>query len=1108
MENARPVSASAADRRPAPPCPDPEALAAWVDQGLGAEERDRVTAHLAACDDCRTLVAHVLETSEALRSPTVARFPVPQAPRPRRRSLLVASSVLAAAAAVVLVVRVQPDWVRSLTTGTADSRLADLASAVGDERTVEARLTGGFRHGSLRAPVRSGGSLAPADWTLYAAAGKIRELAEQQSTAANLHALGVAHLIVGELDAAVQVLEDATTEAPGVARYEADLAAAYIARAKQLDRPDDLPRALGAAERALAVDGALPEARFNRALALEALFLVDQARTAWEAYLAVDHTSGWADEARRRLENLPVGATPVSDATRSHPPPLGNDTVEAGLDWLLRTGLPGWATAVHAGDAARATSDAAMLADYAATLSSLSDDPFATAIASLPTSGSEAARRHAEGVTALGEALRHMDAEAMPAAAAPLGVACDRLSGALIEFCLSHLGAIDAMRRNSVGARARAVRVAERAAAERWRYLAGRASMLDGFRLVMEGDFLAATASYRKAADQLLEARYRSSAGYASGQLAELLDLSGAPVDSWRTRMNALEAAALSDTSRLSYLALLSTAWGLARKGAYVPSRYFLDAADRVGSGAPGIQRLAGVSAAVTAALASGDVQGARALLASATSAIDASTDPRAARLRADVLALTAAVEWREGNPAAEQSLTSAIAIMGPERRLQRADALLTRAVIRASSSGTGDAAEADLTEALSILEGQGTVAGAAIGSTSTNPGAARATAAVIAANEQLQGLRGLALAERVKEAIDGVHVDRRIDPQTLEQQLARLRPGHVIVFYLQAADELLVWVARGAAVHFERREVSQRELERQTAVLSVQVQRTPQQEPLWRDGLAALYRQLLDGLPGVDTAERLTIVADGALMRVPFASLIDRKGAFVFERAVVAVAPHLVYAFDTAHRAPAGQTLVVGEPLLTDGVRNGLAKLPSARSEAIRVATQYPKATVVLGQHASRDVVLAQLAQASTFHFSGHALVPQGAPPRLLLAGSIADPRNWLDATTPDVVVKPGANIVLAGCETGAAPNERMTGISSIARGFLLAGAGSVVGTLWRIDDASAEAFFVDVHAHLRAGESPASAVVRAQRTCRDNPTCRRSVATWVGAVVYGATN
>lgn len=46
-------------------CPTEEQLAAWLDHGLPAIERDTVEAHLADCDGCRELVVEIDRSRDA-----------------------------------------------------------------------------------------------------------------------------------------------------------------------------------------------------------------------------------------------------------------------------------------------------------------------------------------------------------------------------------------------------------------------------------------------------------------------------------------------------------------------------------------------------------------------------------------------------------------------------------------------------------------------------------------------------------------------------------------------------------------------------------------------------------------------------------------------------------------------------------------------------------------------------------------------------------------------------------------------------------------------------------------------------------------------------------
>ncbi|HKV13000.1 MAG TPA: hypothetical protein VJ725_32965, partial [Thermoanaerobaculia bacterium] len=99
------------------------------------------------------------------------------------------------------------------------------------------------------------------------------------------------------------MLEEAVRLSPHDARLRSDLAAAYLAHAQERGEPTSLLPALATAQRAVDLDGRLPEARFNHALALEKLYL-PAAKKAWRDYLRLDSTSEWADEALGHFAGL------------------------------------------------------------------------------------------------------------------------------------------------------------------------------------------------------------------------------------------------------------------------------------------------------------------------------------------------------------------------------------------------------------------------------------------------------------------------------------------------------------------------------------------------------------------------------------------------------------------------------------------------------------------------------------------------------------------------------------------------------------------------------------------------------------------------------------
>lgn len=276
-------------------CPDAETLAAFLDNRLHETEREIIAGHLASCDAC------YFAFSEAARMQLPNGGESADASWWTRPKMMSAAAVLAAAASVLVAVGlgVMP-WQRS------EARLDALVAAVGSARLVEPRVTGGFVYGPLTS-TRSGQSMTfAASPDVRIAAAEIDKETATQMTAEALRARAVAALMTGNSEASVLALEEAVGRRPSDARVASDLSAAYLVRHRRVGDAADASKALASADRALALDPQLAEAQFNRALALERLGETGPARVAWQRYLELDTDSGWADEARARLRDLPV----------------------------------------------------------------------------------------------------------------------------------------------------------------------------------------------------------------------------------------------------------------------------------------------------------------------------------------------------------------------------------------------------------------------------------------------------------------------------------------------------------------------------------------------------------------------------------------------------------------------------------------------------------------------------------------------------------------------------------------------------------------------------------------------------------------------------------
>jgi tetratricopeptide (TPR) repeat protein len=269
-------------------CPSLETLGAFLDDRLKDREREVIADHVATCETCYFVF------SEAARTRVTAQ---PKADvvafTPRRVSWKVAMSGLAAAAMIVLAINV---WGPFGANGD-DAALNNLVAAVGTTRTFEPRLTGGFAYAPVRGPVRGANDIELSPDTRIA-------IAEIEKEFGNRPIAGTAALIGGDIDRAISILEAAAKADPSNAKTLSDLSAAHLVRAATTNSKADASSALATANRALEIERLMPEAMFNRALALQLSGLNEDARLAWQAFLTIDDRSGWADEARAHLRIL------------------------------------------------------------------------------------------------------------------------------------------------------------------------------------------------------------------------------------------------------------------------------------------------------------------------------------------------------------------------------------------------------------------------------------------------------------------------------------------------------------------------------------------------------------------------------------------------------------------------------------------------------------------------------------------------------------------------------------------------------------------------------------------------------------------------------------
>ena len=111
---------------------------------------------------------------------------------------------------------------------------------------------------------------------------------------------------------------------------------------------------------------------------------------------------------------------------------------------------------------------------------------------------------------------------------------------------------------------------------------------------------------------------------------------------------------------------------------------------------------------------------------------------------------------------------------------------------------------------------------------------------------------------------------------------------------------------------------------------------------------------------------------------------------------------------------------------------------------------------TLLIGNKAT-ETAFKKATSHSMFHLAVHAIANETRPDRaalVLLSDPINEEDGFLQAS--EIVQLPlnADLVVLSACDTAVGPVQGEEGIETLSRAFLLAGARTVISTLWSIDD------------------------------------------------------
>lgn len=359
------------------------------------------------------------------------------------------------------------------------------------------------------------------------------------------------------------------------------------------------------------------------------------------------------------------------------------------------------------------------------------------------------------------------------------------------------------------------------------------------------------------------------------------------------------------------------------------------------------------------------------------------------------------------------------------------------------------------------------------------------------------------------------------------------LDPETVLLEYFLGEERSYLWAVTNATVDLHILP-ARRNLE----ILSVDLHQRLGKAPMplraqaLRLALVEAGQQLLGPVADVlQEHSRVVVVTSGSLRSIPFASLPDPTDPSrpLLEAKEISYLPAIAalaeWRYMRRDRRRGEGLAVLADPVVAEtdprwpvgadpsSSLNPMSRLEYSADEALKIrdlAREEP-AVFELGFGAHRGLLLSpEIGKTRWLHIAGHGLFDARTPALSSLVLSTIDAAGrHRDAHLRAYEIRRlrfSADLVaLSACETALGEAVRGEALTGLGRSFLAAGAGSVMVSLWPVDDGATSELMSLFYQQLWVeGDSPAKALHHAQRWIRTDPRWQEPFY-WAAFVLYG---
>lgn len=237
---------------------------------------------------------------------------------------------------------------------------------------------------------------------------------------------------------------------------------------------------------------------------------------------------------------------------------------------------------------------------------------------------------------------------------------------------------------------------------------------------------------------------------------------------------------------------------------------------------------------------------------------------------------------------------------------------------------------------------------------------------------------------------------------------------------------------------------------------------------------LEALHAALVEPLDADLRTPQITIVPHGMLHFLPFHAFFNGQ-QYLVDRFEISYAPSA-----SVLRYCAENPDVADESALIVGVADELA--PMVEEEVRMLSGLFPDSRILSGTGATRAAFSEAARAASFIHIATHANFRQDNP--MFSSFKLAD--GYVTAMDLFSMSCKTNMVALSGCQSGLAEVSGSDDLLGLVRGFLYAGARSLLLSLWSVSDQSTAVLMAEFYKEWRGGSNRARALQSAIQTVR----------------------